>query len=196
MNRVTRILREEHGLIERAAACLDRLADETLESGEVPVETAVDLLDFFEEYANTAHQEKEERCLFPALLARGLAEQRVRELLAEHEEDRISLGAMRHDLEIAAYGNELYRDRFASLAMEYARLQRQHAEAEDLILLPLVEELLDTPTELQILEGFQEIETQFLPEPAEHYADLVARAATSLASILREDCAVLEALGV
>ena len=65
MNSVCRELSLDHQLIGRAAACLDRLADEALETCELHVYTAIELLEFFEHFVDGAHQEKEEQWSAP-----------------------------------------------------------------------------------------------------------------------------------
>ena len=84
MKRITEVLRKEHRLIARAAACLDRVADDAMETDDLRIVSALQLLEFFEEFADAAHQEKEERHLFPALLAAGVGRLRVTELAVDH----------------------------------------------------------------------------------------------------------------
>jgi len=183
MNRIADLLKEEHRLIGRAAACLDRMIDEALEGAELPLDVALDLLEFFEEFADVVHQAKEERCLFPALLGQGLARQRLTELLEDHGEERALLRKMRRQLEIAAFGGAAGRDEFLRLAARYAALEREHAEEEDRRLLPLVEEYLGEDAERAVRFGFHEVERRLLPRRPAHYAALVDGAVARLGSI-------------
>ncbi len=183
MERIAEVLREEHGMIRRAAACLFRLADDVLEGEELDARAAVELVEFFEEFADGAHQEKEERCLFPALLASGLAPRRVAELVADHGEERALLEGLRHGLEAAAYGDSLSRDAFAQRAQRYALLQVSHASVEDDVLLPLVGELLDAQVQRDVLAGFERVAAETLRHPAELHATRLRRIATELGSI-------------
>lgn len=99
------VLEAEHALVRRAAACLSALADEALESGELDAASAAELVELFEDFADGVHQEKEERCLFPALVRAGLRAGRVAELASEHRAERRLLHSLRAGLEGAAYGH-------------------------------------------------------------------------------------------
>jgi hemerythrin-like domain-containing protein len=191
MKRVTDVLRDEHRLITRAAACLDRLVDYALDTDDLCVVSAMELLEFFEDFADDVHQEKEERNLFPAMLAAGLAPQRVHALLDEHRRERASLSIMRENLEGAAYGNAFRYDRFVKSAAEFAALQRAHAEEEEEVLLPLAEELLDDRARAEVLAGFERTEAELLTRPLEHYVTLVTNVATRLGSAVPADSQLL-----
>jgi hemerythrin-like domain-containing protein len=185
MNRVTNVLRKEHRLIERAAACLDRVAEEALEGERLCVVTAIDLLEFFEDFVHAGHQEKEERHLFPALREQGLARRRVLELLDDHGHEREVLQAMGVDLEHATNDSDISRIDFACAAREFSALQREHAADEDLYLLPMVEELLDEEADRRVLEGFRRVDTTLTRTPQE-FAILVENAAQRMGSIVTE----------
>lgn len=195
MKKITETLRAEHRLIGRAAACLDRLADEALETDDLRIVSAIKLLEFFDDYVDRSHQEKEERYLFPALLDQGLGGHRVRELMRDHGDEREVLRNMRLNLEGAAYGDPASREEFVRSALQYATLEREHAGEEDEILLPLVEEYLSVENEDEILEGFRRVESRVLPNPPEHYARLVEDVSAHLGStVWEEDSAPLDPL--
>lgn len=187
MKKITEALRAEHRLIGRAAACLDRLADEALETEDLRVVSAIKLLEFFDDYVDRSHQEKEERYLFPALLDQGLGGHRVRELMRDHLEERDVLRNMRLNLEGAAYGSASSREEFVRSALQYAALEREHASEEDEVLLPLVEEYLSVENEDEILAGFEKVEAKVLPNPPEHYAKLVEDVSAYLGSHVWEE---------
>lgn len=173
MMTATQVLREEHRLIVRATDCLDRLVDYALDTDQLCIISALELLEFFEHFVDVAHQDKEERHLFPALIHSGLAAHRIRTLLEEHERERETLTGLRNDLEGAAFGSAPIVDRFLTTAARYATIQRLHVEEEEEGLLPLVEEYLDDTAQASVVRGFAELDDQLLPQPATHYAGLV-----------------------
>jgi branched-chain amino acid transport system ATP-binding protein len=173
MKGITATLLDEHELIARAAASLERLADEALASDDLCIVTAIDLLEFFQDFVEGAHQAKEEEHLFPALLASGLARHRVLDLRKEHEREREAFCSMWVNLEAAAYGDRDSHDEFVREASEYAALQREHADDEDRMLLPLVEELLDDDLQRRVLAGFRDVDARRLHRRYEDYAKLV-----------------------
>jgi len=174
------LLLREHALIRRAAACLDLLSAEVIGGGRLRVGVAADLLAFFEEFGDGIHQTKEERLLFPELVRVGLAVERVRHLVEDHRESREHLQTMRRHLEVAAFGNPVSCQEFARAAQAYAAAERGHADEEDRVLLPLVEELLDPAARERVLQGFEDLERRLSARPFEELRDLVARALESL----------------
>jgi hemerythrin-like domain-containing protein len=178
----TQVLSREHVLIRRAATCLERVVDTSLAQDDVCIVSALDLLQFFEEFSDGTHQEKEERSLFPALLASGSEPERVQSLLTEHREERALLATMREELEGTAYGDGPSRDRFLATARHYARFQREHANAEDRALLPLAVALLTPDAARRVLAEFDAIAAELSPRPAGHYAGLVRRVEARLAA--------------
>ncbi len=184
MLELTKILGEEHAAIRQAAACLMEVARRASETGELEARAAVELVEFFEDFADGTHQEKEERCLFPALLATGIANERVGELLGDHEQERSLLGGLRAELEGAAYGEPLALDAFVARANAYAELQSAHATSEDELLVPLVQELLTPAEQRSVLAGFAAVEARTLQRPAALHMARLARIARELGSIL------------
>lgn len=179
MKKAVHVLHREHELIERAANCLERIADRTVARDEFDVGGALDVLEFLVHCANGTHQRKEEQVLFPALLAQGVATHRIGELLAEHVAEREALDQMQLLIEGAAYGEASSRDRFIWLAQRYARAQIDHARKEELTLLPIAEEFLEEESNEELLKAFREIDvsdsTHSLDEYAEILESIVAR---------------------
>lgn len=169
MKRFIHELKEEHRLIERAAACLDRIADGAMTGEGFDAVAALEVLEFLERFANTAHQRKEERVLFPALLAQDLLGPRVGELLLEHRAEREALEKLHDELLGAAFGVPVCCDRFAQLAHEYALAQIAHASKENNELLPIAEERLDPACEQELFAGLRAVDAQFGLQGRAHY---------------------------
>jgi hemerythrin-like domain-containing protein len=184
MKGITTTLLEEHELIARAATCLERLADEARVTDDLCIVTAIDLLEFFQDFADGAHQTKEEQHLFPALIQGGMPRLRVRELLEDHRHERESMDTMFANLEGTAGGDDESRDVFVSVAFEYAALQREHAEEENRMLIPLIEEFLDPRLVRKVAAGFRDVDERLLRRRYEDYATIVDEVETRMASTL------------
>lgn len=182
MKKAVHVLHHEHELIERAAGCLERIADRAVAGEDLDLGATLDILEFLTHCANGTHQRKEESALFPALLARGIAARRIDELLAEHVSERESLEEMQLLIEGAAYGEALSRDRFIWLAQRYARAQIEHARKEELTLLPIAEEFLDDERDEELLAAFREIDAAHAPHRVDEYAELLESLAARLDS--------------
>jgi hemerythrin-like domain-containing protein len=161
MKRFIHELKEEHRLIQRAAACLARLADGAIADEGFDAAAALDVLEFLERFANRAHQRKEERVLFPALLSQDLLGPRVGELLLEHRAEREALGKLHDELLGAACGDACCGERFAQLAHEYALAAIAHTSKEESELLPIAEQRLDPAGQQELLAGLRSVDEQF-----------------------------------
>src|SRR5262245_52760820 len=125
----TEVLREEHRWILRMLQCLERLAGNSEHEGRLDAAGAAELLALFTYFADGLHQEREERYLFPRLLARASsANERVDigRLCGEHEEERRAMGRMNQALLGAIYGQGRSLVEFRREALRYAALHRDH----------------------------------------------------------------------
>lgn len=143
-------LREEHEVILRALAVLERLSWR-LEAGEaVDRQDLAWLREFFGTFADRCHHGKEEQHLFPALERQGIPREGgpLGVMLHEHEEGRALVRAM-------AQGD----DRQAAAAIrQYAALLRAHIEKENGILFPLAEQVLPEAEQRGLLHAFEAVE--------------------------------------
>ena len=86
----TRILMDEHRVIERVLGALEAAAARMSSGASVRVEFFLQTANFIAGFADGCHHRKEEGVLFPALEAAGIprAGGPVGVMLAEHEEAR------------------------------------------------------------------------------------------------------------
>lgn len=69
----TELLEEEHRIIEKVMADIGSL-QASLGGGEpIPMTAVQNLCEFFQQFVDRYHHEKEEHCLWPALLRKGLS---------------------------------------------------------------------------------------------------------------------------
>ncbi|MBI4611694.1 MAG: hemerythrin domain-containing protein [Candidatus Rokubacteria bacterium] len=148
----TGMLREEHEVILRALALLERFS-QRIEAGEpVDREGLAWLRDFFSTFADRCHHGKEEQHLFPALHRYGVPREGgpLGVMLHEHEEGRGLLRAM-------AQGD----DRETATAIRrYAALLRGHIDKENGVLFPLAEQLLPDDEQRRLAHAFEAVEQE------------------------------------
>jgi len=156
----TRILMAEHEVIEQALDCLDHVAD-AASIGLLDLVSAEQLLDFFEVFLDRCHHHKEEECLFPRLVERGLPRGvgPIAVMLSEHEEGRRAVTRMRGALAAYEQGELAACGRFVEAARVYTEHLRAHIEKENYVLFPMAEGMLDEDALRAVLEGFGRIET-------------------------------------
>ena len=119
----TNVLREEHAWILRLVRCLERLAAGAESRGRLEAEGAAEVLALLVHFADGLHQEREERCLFPRLLARARSveeRQAVGRLCGDHEQERQSLERLGRELLGAVYGSARSLEVFVREARRYA----------------------------------------------------------------------------
>lgn len=157
----TDVLREEHRWILRMLACLERIGLESEGRGRLDAENAAELMALFARFADGLHQDREERCLFPRLLARARnVDERlhIARLSGEHEQERRAMGRMNGELLGAIFGEARSLRDFQREAYRYVQLQRGHILYENQALLPLAELLLTRADDETVMQGFVSLE--------------------------------------
>jgi hemerythrin-like domain-containing protein len=156
----TRILMEEHRVIERVVSSLDRAA-QRLDAGE-PIEAGffVDAADFVKGFADGCHHKKEESVLFPAMETAGVARQGgpLAVMLAEHEEGRRLTRAMHAAAEELATGRPEWKTAVVQNVLGYVALLRQHIAKENGVLFPMADRVIAPEVQGGLAEAFDRIE--------------------------------------
>lgn len=156
----TKILSEEHRVIERVLKILDEAADK-LDSGQaVPAEFFLSAAQFIKGFADGCHHRKEEGVLFPAMEASGIPRQGgpIGVMLAEHEEGRRLTRLMREAAEKTAAGDENEKSNVVKHARLYTRLLHQHIAKEDQVLFPLADRMIPASAQSAVEQEFERVE--------------------------------------
>lgn len=144
----TRVLIEEHELIEHALAVLDGARQLMMDGGGIPIARLEQVLAFFHSFAVSCHQAKEEQVLFPLLKGkpipfvhpeRGQEQELLDEMAAALPELCVSAAAQR---------------RFAHSAAAYRQLVRHRIAEENAMLQQLESGILTTQESQDVLQGF------------------------------------------
>ena len=150
----TSILMSEHRVIEKALACLERMAAEFEEKATVEAPVAGEALEFLRTFADRCHHGKEETNLFPAMEARGLpADVGPTEMMRqEHATGRAFIRDMAEAVADANAGA------FVTGARGYVALLREHIVKEDEVLFPMADGLLPQGDQDRLRREFERIE--------------------------------------
>ncbi len=129
----TEILSQEHRVIE---GMLERLEEQMETTQPFPRAFFDEALDFFRNFADGCHHAKEENLLFPRMRERGVPGNGgpIGVMLAEHDQGRAYLRAVRENLDAAEQGSAQARELVFGNAKGYITLLRQHIYKEDNIL--------------------------------------------------------------
>jgi hemerythrin-like domain-containing protein len=158
----TRILANEHRVIEVVLNCLERITEKAVQDSSLDHVAADQVLDFIRIFADSCHHGKEEAHLFAAMHKKGLPTEGgpIGQMLREHQQGRAFVKAMTESLEAAAAGDQDALIAFTSNALGYIRLLRGHIRKEDTVLFPLADRLLNNKEQEELLAAFAEVESQ------------------------------------
>jgi len=153
----TKTLIDEHRVIERVLAVLEKAADGLESDQGVPVEFFLNAADFIKGYADGSHHIKEEGLLFPAMEAAGIPRQGgpIGVMLAEHEEGRRLTRLMRAAAEKLAAGETAAKSEVIVNARAYTRLLHQHIAKEDQVLFPMADRVIQVPAQSSLEQEFE-----------------------------------------
>jgi len=158
--RATQILMAEHEVILNVLDCLERLADEASSAGVPDLRSAREILEFLTVFADRCHHGKEEQCLFPKLVERGVPRHvgPVAVMLAEHDLGRTAIAGMRDALAACDRGDRSATERFVQGARVYVELLRDHIAKENGVLFPMADGMLGESDQADVLAKFENVE--------------------------------------
>jgi hemerythrin-like domain-containing protein len=156
----TEVLSQEHRVIEcRLDEMEERIGPPP---GGRPFDRAYfdQALDFFRHFADGCHHAKEENLLFPRLRERGMAVQGgpIGCMLAEHDEGRGYLKAVRENLDAAELGSAEALSAVYRNAGAYIGMLRQHIRKEDNVLFRMARTLLEPDDVAELAREFAAVE--------------------------------------
>jgi hemerythrin-like domain-containing protein len=161
--KATEVLSDEHRVIERVLAVVEKLAT-------APVEGSLDswkkALDFFSHFADQCHHFKEEQVLFPAMEGRGIPRDGgpIGMMLMEHEEGRAYVRAMLSAIPLVEAKNEVAKEILVDKAKAYLRLLKDHIQKEDEILFKIADDVISPDEQKQLSRSFEEHEAKEIGE--------------------------------
>ncbi len=177
MREITQALVNEHKLILRMLALLERNAPLTQAGSYNNYQFYLDGVEFIRSYADRFHHAKEEDVLFEALVENGMPREHspVAAMLAEHDLGRGYVKAMETAALAAITGEPGQNALIAENALAYLTLLRDHIAKEDGILYPLAERVIPAEKRPTIVAGYTAAEARTPADFAQRYEEIVAR---------------------
>jgi hemerythrin-like domain-containing protein len=159
---ITRALVDEHKLILRMIALLERNAPRTAAGAYTNWQFYLDGVDFIRNFADRFHHAKEEDVLFEALVTNGMPRENspIAAMLMEHDQGRAYVRAMEGAAQEALAGHAGREGIIAENALAYAELLRGHIGKEDDILYPLAERVIPDTMRDAIIDGYATAEAR------------------------------------
>ena len=155
-------LKEEHRLIERVLDVAESYGHRLPRETEEDRPKLSELLEFFSEFADACHHEKEEKILFTAMVENGFPSGGgpIAVMLQEHDLGRSRIRALRQLAALEGRWTAEDRRQVAGHIAAYAELLRGHIIKEDTILYPMAQAHLPEEALQEIGERFEEVESR------------------------------------
>jgi hemerythrin-like domain-containing protein len=155
-------LGEEHKQIQAMLDVLEALAEAVQKGAAWEREDLDAVIDYFREFGDLSHHDKEETILVPALIEAELSwyDGPLAELRREHRQERYLLRSIRHLAHQSAHWSKDDRAHFASLAREFVTFLRGHVEKEDTVLFPLAQQKLSAEKQAQLVTEFRKLDSE------------------------------------
>lgn len=158
-DRATALLSDEHRVIERVLATVERLTHKPASESLASWKKA---LDFIRHFADRCHHCKEEEVLFPAMEAHGIPNEGgpIGMMLMEHEEGRSYVRAMLDAVGKIEAGDGSAQATLFAYANRYLQLLREHIQKEDDILFRIADEVIPADEQKRLLKTFETHEAE------------------------------------
>jgi hemerythrin-like domain-containing protein len=158
--KATEILKEEHRVIERVLASLDKGTLRLEKNEPINSDFFIETCDFIKGFADGCHHKKEEQVLFKTLIANGMPAENspVAVMLAEHDEGRTYTRLICEAANRLKSDDETAIDTIVENARRYTALLRQHIMKEDQILFPMADRIIPLSLHDQVLDDFEKVE--------------------------------------
>jgi hemerythrin-like domain-containing protein len=172
---ISQALVDEHKLILRMIALLEKNSKLTAEGNYDNWQFYLDGVDFIRNYADRFHHAKEEDVLFEALVKNGMPRKSspIEAMLMEHDQGRAYVGAMEKAAQKTLAGETGQESVTAENALAYVELLRGHISKEDDILYPLAERVLPEEVREGIMAAYRVAEAKTANDFSDHYRQLV-----------------------
>ena len=172
---ITTALVNEHKLILRMIALLERNASRSAAGAYRNWRFYLDGVDFIRNYADRFHHAKEEDVLFEALIKNGMPRENspIAAMLMEHDQGRAYVRAMESAALDALAGKEVDLETLGGNALAYVELLREHIGKEDGILYPLAERIIADTLREEIVAGYAAAEARTAEDFSDRYLALV-----------------------
>lgn len=131
--RASKCLREDHELIAEVLRCFETALIEARTTARIEADVFEPFLEFFYDFADSQHYEKEEACLFACMHRCGIhdADEGMQRLIEEHRMARQRVKLMISYLDEAAEGKDFAVAQFHECAQKFRDLLLGHIPLEN-----------------------------------------------------------------
>ncbi len=162
----TEILKSEHRVIEQVLNCLEKITSIAIRDRQLDTKSAYQAVDFFRNFADKCHHDKEESHLFPLMEKKGFSRESgpTGVMLVEHEQGRAFVRGMKESIDAVSQGNREALKSFAENAHSYIQLLRQHIQKEDHCLFTMADQSMTDEDQKYLHSMFDRVEKEEMGE--------------------------------
>ena len=155
-------LAREHEKLGEMLGVVEILADAAEAGTDLHRQDLDAVIDYFREFGDLSHHDKEETILVPALIEAQLSwyDGPLAELRREHRQERYLLRSLRHLVQQKKDWTKDDRAHFVNLAREFVAFLRDHIDRENTLLFPLAKQKLPAEKQAQLVVEFQKLDRE------------------------------------
>jgi hemerythrin-like domain-containing protein len=159
-------IKGEHAAITIILRAMKKMASDMRQGRFIDSYRIVQILDFLHTYTENCHYEKEEKCLFPALLAYNVpwTVETLDHLSQENAKAHVHINEIDALFEEYLTGNSLVINKLAHSMITYAELEENHIKIIDNVVLPLCDKLFDSKKLKSISAEFRKIQDKHVSQ--------------------------------
>ncbi len=158
------VIKSEHTAISIILDAMKKMALDIRKGKHIDSYRIVQIFDFLHTFNKDCHYEKEEKCLFPALLEFNIpwTFETINHLTGENKIARAYLKEIDALFEAYLSGNAEALVSLSVRMIEYVELERKHIKTVDGVVLPLCEKVFDAKKRLSVSVEFKKIQDHYL----------------------------------
>jgi hemerythrin-like domain-containing protein len=155
-------IRSEHSAITIILKAMKKLASDMRKGKFIDSFRIVQILDFLHTYTEYCHYEKEEKCLYPALLEYDIpwTIETINDLISEHKLAHAYINEIDNLFQEYLSGNDQMIDSLSLSMLKYVELEERHIKIVDSVVLPLCERVFDSEKLRSVSHDFIKIQDQ------------------------------------
>ena len=144
MNPITDI-KGEHTAIKIILAAMKKLAHDMRTGKFIDSYRIVQIIDFLHTFTEHCHYEKEEKCLYPALLGYDIpwTADTINHLVSEHNQAQVYINEIDILFQDYLSGNAQILNTLSLTMLRYVALEERHIKTVENVVLPLCERVFD-----------------------------------------------------
>lgn len=164
--KATKILMDEHRVIERVIDALETATAHLASADPVRPGFFLDAAEFIRGFADGLHHHKEEGVLFKAMVEGGMPQNEgpIAVMLEEHEQGRRFTRGMSAAAKALDGGNTSAGEDVVQNAQGYISLLRHHIAKEDNVLFPMADRMFPPEEHERVVEAYKQIESGEMEE--------------------------------